>query len=50
MAWIKTSMKRPDVYKPFLFLVVIFGLLELSGFAVLANYSIILIKVLTYDL
>ena len=39
-------MKRPEVYKPFLFLVILLGLLELSGFAVMANYSIILVKVI----
>ena len=41
----KTTVKRPEIYKPFRFLIVIFGLLELSGFAVLANYSIIMVEV-----
>ena len=45
MARISSTIKKPEVYKPFAFLIVIFGLLELSGFAVLANYSIVLIKV-----
>ena len=42
---IKKTIKRPEIYKPFRFLIVIFGLLELSGFAVLANYSIIMLEV-----
>ena len=41
----KKTIKRPEIYKPFGFLIVIFGLLELSGFAVLANYSIIMVQV-----
>ena len=41
----KTTVKRPEIYNPFRFLIVIFGLLELSGFAVLANYSIIMVEV-----
>ena len=46
MARIISTLKKPEVYKPFGFLIVIFGLLELSGFAVLANYSIVLMKVI----
>ena len=42
---VKMTAKRPEIYKPFRFLIVIFGLLELSGFAVLANYSIIMVEV-----
>ena len=44
-AWILNVIKKPEVYKPFAILTIIFGLLELSGFAVLANYSIVLVKV-----
>ena len=47
--WTKDMLLRPNVYKPFAILIVIFGLLELSGFAVLANYSVILIKVMIYQ-
>ena len=43
--WIIRCMKKPEIYKPFCFLIVIFGLFQLSGFAVLANYSIVLVKV-----
>ena len=43
--WLYGIIKRPAFYKPFRFLIVILGLLELSGFAVLASYSIILVKV-----
>ena len=50
MKEIKTTVKRPEIYKPFGFLIVIFGLLELSGFAVLANYSIIMIQVRTLNM
>ena len=46
---IKVTAKRPEIYKPFRFLIVIFGLLELSGFAVLANYSIIMVEVRSYN-
>ena len=42
------TIKKPEVYKPFTFLLVLLGFLELSGFAVLANYSIILVKVLSF--
>ena len=45
----KDMLLRPNLYKPFSILIVIFGLLELSGFAVLANYSVILIKVMIYQ-
>ena len=45
---IKNTIKRPEIYKPFRFLIVIFGLLELSGFAVLANYSIIMVQVKSF--
>ena len=34
-------LTSPEFYKPFRFLVVIFGLQELSGFAVLNNFSIV---------
>ena len=41
-------IKNPEVYKPFGFLIVTFGLLELSGFAVLANFSIVLMETYGY--
>ena len=40
--------KSPEFYKPFGFLIVTFGLLELSGFAVLANFSIVLVETYGY--
>ena len=43
--WAFGIVKTPEFYKPFRFLIVILGLLELSGFAVLANYSVVLMKV-----
>ena len=43
--WAFGIVKKPEFYKPFRFLIIILGLLELSGFAVLANYSIVLVKV-----
>ena len=43
--WAFGIIKKPEFYKPFRFLIIILGLLELSGFAVLANYSIVLVKV-----
>ena len=46
--WVKATVVRPEIHKPFGILIVIFGLLELSGFAVLANYSIIMVKVTMY--
>ena len=42
------TIEKPEVYKPFAFLLVLLGFLELSGFAVLANYSIILVKVFSF--
>ena len=38
------TFKRPDVYKPFLLLTLMLGLVDLSGFVVMANYSIKLIE------
>ena len=43
------KMKQPEVYKPFIFLSSILGLLELSGFAVMANFSIHLIEEYGYE-
>ena len=43
-SWARNQMKRPNVFKPFFFLVVMLGLLELSGFSVLSNFSIAIIK------
>ena len=39
------EFKKPQVYKPFGFLLVILSLLELSGFAVLSVYSVTLLEV-----
>ena len=39
-----TTFKRPDVFKPFLLLTFMLGLVDLSGFVVMANYSIKLIE------
>ena len=36
--------KRPDVYKPFILLTFMLGLVDLSGFVVMANYSILLVE------
>ena len=47
-AFIIKLLKNPEVYQPFGFLVVTFGLLELSGFAVLANFSIVLVETYGY--
>jgi hypothetical protein len=44
----KATFGRPEIYKPFCFLIVVFGLLELSGCAVLANYSVIMVEVIFY--
>ena len=44
-----TTFKRPDVYKPFLLLTFMLGLVDLSGFVVMANYSIKLIEEYGYD-
>ena len=41
-------LTSPEFYKPFRFLVVIFGLQELSGFAVLNNFSIVLVETYGY--
>ena len=44
----KKILTSPEFYKPFSFLVVIFGLQELSGFAVLNNFSIVLVETYGY--
>ena len=41
---IVATFKRPEVYKPFLLLTFMLGLVDLSGFVVMANYSIKLIE------
>ena len=41
--------KQPTVYKPFLLLTTILGLLELSGFSVMANFSISLMEGYGYE-
>ena len=47
MKKIETTVKRPEIYKPFGFLIAILSLFKLSGFTVLVNYFIIMIKVKT---
>ena len=44
-----TKFKQPEVYKPFYLLTAILGLLELSGFAVMANFSIVLMEEYGYE-
>ena len=41
----KMTVKRPEIYKPFGFLIVILSLFKLSGFTVLVNYFIIMVEV-----
>ena len=41
--------KQPAVYKPFILLTTILGLLELSGFSVMANFSISLMEGYGYE-
>ena len=43
----KVTVKRPEIYKPFGFLIAILSLFKLSGFTVLVNYFIIMVKVKT---
>ena len=43
----KMTVKRPEIYKPFGFLIAIISLFKLSGFTVLVNYFIIMVKVKT---
>ena len=44
-----TKFKQPEVYKPLILLTTILGLLELSGFAVMANFSIVLMEEYGYE-
>ena len=44
-----STFKRPEVYKPFVFLSIMLGLVDLSGFVVMANYSIVLVKEYGYE-
>ena len=46
--WCMTNIRKPEVHKPFLYLLVTFLLIELSGFAVLANYLIIILQKIGY--
>ena len=46
--FVLSLLKSPEFYKPFRFLIVTFALLELSGFAVLANFSIVLMETYGY--